>query len=398
MRRFSLILLAAALAVACDDGPTTPTTPAPPAAADDESLLTDAGWHAHVRGAAPVRLLQQNAYPGFSIDKVEAAIVNPDPAVALGALTNGLLVFESTDWRARAARLAREVARQQPDVITLNEMVTVVRQGFRDVAPALVGTPFEPFAEAWATIPNDSTVFLPVLLEELARLGLHYVVVGELPLTNVYVPIPIPGVPEGFVHARYIDTDVLLARATVDVEAVAIDTFDVMLATPLGAQTRGWIAADLRIRGKPWRVVATHPEPSWPVAAGQTPQVTQLLAALAGGTRPTLVAGDLNFLPASAQYAEMQGAGFTDLWTRRLGLPLAEETCCRQDETLRSSLTDDPLTERKDYVWVRPDAGRRVGPVRFTLFGDQPWERTPSGLWVSDHLGLPVGLVLVPAH
>ena len=50
------------------------------------------------------------------------------------------------------------------------------------------------------------------------------------------------------------------------------------------------------------------------------------------------------------------------------------------------------LDERVDLIWVRNDQGKRP----FTLFlteaadvlGDEPADKTPSGLWPSDHAGV----------
>ena len=54
------------------------------------------------------------------------------------------------------------------------------------------------------------------------------------------------------------------------------------------------------------------------------------------------------------------------------------------------------LDRRLDYVWVRPGAAYRMGPVVMTVFGDDPSEQTASGLWPSDHGGLFGGLALIP--
>jgi endonuclease/exonuclease/phosphatase family metal-dependent hydrolase len=389
MNRLIVSLVALAMVGACDGSPVAPDV-ATDAAAD--VLVSDDAWFAGAGpGAMPLRVFQQNVYPGFSIDAVQAALASGDPELALMALTNGLLVFEQTNWRERAAAMALEIQRQDPDVVNLNEMVTVVRIGFNEVSPFLP----EPLATYWSMIPSDSTDFLPIFLEELDKLGLEYEVVKVLPLTNAYVPVPLPGVPpEYFPHARYMDADVMLVRHGVTTGAVVADTFAVTQSTAIAEELRGWIAADVTRGPKTWRVVATHPEPSWP-AGGETPQITELLNALAGTTLPVMVTGDLNFLPSSAQYAQMTGAGFADLWTFRKDFGTNPGyTCCRQVETLDAPLSSDPLTERKDYVWVRAAGGYEVGPVNFRLFGDDPSERTAHDLWPSDHLGLSVGVVL----
>ena len=83
-----------------------------------------------------------------------------------------------------------------------------------------------------------------------------------------------------------------------------------------------------------------------------------------------------------------------DLWAERNGQSAAANTCCHgDDETLRDP--NDGLEKRIDYVLARPAAGYAVGPVQFTIFGDELSERTtPSAMWPSDHAGLFAGVVL----
>ena len=338
-------------------------------------------------GAMHIKVYAQNAYPGFNIDAVEAAFAQ-GPEAAVMALTNGLLVLDATNWRERAARMAQEVAVRDPDVIVLNELVTIQREGFQAVSGFLAGTPLEPLAPYWAQLPDATTDFLPVFAEELARLGLRYDLVDTLRLTDVTVPIP--GFPIT-VAARYVDRDAMFARADVQVGTVTTDTVAVTLQT-ITTQSRGWIAAEVDVHGKPWLVVGTHPSPSWP-AAGRTPQVTELIEAVAGSDRATIIAGDLNLEPGSAEHAELADAGFVDLWTRRNGTSAAANTCCHgDDETLRD--VNDGLEKRIDYVLARPAAGYAIGPVNFGIFGDDPAERTATGMWPSDHAGLFATLVL----
>jgi endonuclease/exonuclease/phosphatase family metal-dependent hydrolase len=370
------------LATACDQGssPLEPSsTSSPPAT--DEGLLTSRTWYAGAGpGAMPIRIYQQNVYPGFDIDAVAAALVETinsgDPTPFFTALTIGLTTFDNTNWRERAARMALEIQRQDPDVVSLNEMITLERQGLE-----LINLP----------IPDGRTDFLAVFKEELAKRHLHYKLVDSLPLTDALVPISqLFGFPFT-VFARYQDRDAMFVRADVAVANVSADTFEVTLQQVL-PQLRGWIGADLTVRGRTWHVVTTHPDPSWP-ADGHTKQIDQLLASLAGQPRPVIIAGDLNLEPQSAEHGQLTAAGFVDLWTRRLGPPLGGNTCCQSDPALRNPTPT--FVKRIDYVLARPAGGYKVGPVRFSLFGDDPSERTVTGMWPSDHAGLLVGLVVL---
>lgn len=370
-------------AAACND--TSPVGPSATAGgAKDDGLLPNEAWYGGAGpGAMPIRIYQQNVYPGFEIDSVAAALVETfnsgDPAPFFTALGVGMATFDSTTWRERAARMVLEIQRQNPDVVSLNEMITLDRKGL-----GLIGI----------NVADGKTDFLGIFEEELAKRGLHYKLVDSLPLTDAFVPIDVIflGLPFNTVYARYQDRDAMLVREDVGVANVATDTFDVVLQQVL-PQLRGWIAADLTVRGKTWRFVTTHPDPSWP---GTPTHIGQLLASVASATLPVIIAGDLNFEPSASEHAQLLNAGFVDLWTSRLGPAPGDNpngfTCCEPDPALRNA--QPTLTKRIDYVMARPAAGYRVGPVRFSIFGDDLQERTATGMWPADHAGLLVGLVM----
>jgi len=387
MGRVRLLALCGTLVVAAGCSDTSPVGPsATSTGAKDNGLLTNEAWYGGAGpGAMPIRIYQQNVYPGFDIDSVAAALVQTfntgDPTPFFTALGVGMATFDSTTWRERAARMVLEIQRQNPDVVSLNEMITLERKGL-----GLIGI----------NVADGTTDFLGIFEEELAKRGLHYKLVDSLPLTDAFVPIDVIflGLPFGTVYARYQDRDAMLVREDVGVANVATDTFDVFLEQVL-PQLRGWIAADLTVRGKTWRFVTTHPDPAWP-ANGKTPHVEQLIASVANVTSPVIIAGDLNLQPTWPEHIELVNAGFVDLWTSRLGPAPANNpngfTCCELDPALRDP--EPTLTKRIDYVMARPADGYGVGPVRFLIFGDDLAERTATGMWPADHTGLLVGLVM----
>jgi endonuclease/exonuclease/phosphatase family metal-dependent hydrolase len=387
MGRVRLLALCGTLVFAAGCSDTSPVGPSATSnGAKDNGLLTNEAWYGGAGpGAMPIRIYQQNVYPGFDIDSVAAGLVqsliSSDPTPFFDSLAVGMATFDSTNWRERAARMVLEIQRQNPDVVSLNEMITLDRKGL-----GLIGI----------NVADGKTDFLGIFEEELANRGLHYKLVDSLPLTDAFVPIDVIflGLPFGTVYARYQDRDAMLVREDVGVANVATDTFDVFLDQVL-PQLRGWIAADLTVRGKTWRFVTTHPDPSWP-ANGKTPHVEQLIASVANVTSPVIIAGDLNLQPTWTEHQQLVDAGFVDLWTRRLGPAPSDNpngfTCCELDPALRNP--QPTLTKRIDYVMARSAAGYGVGPVRFSIFGDDPAERTATGMWPADHAGLLVGLVM----
>ncbi|UCF21295.1 MAG: hypothetical protein JSU87_07920, partial [Gemmatimonadota bacterium] len=58
------------------------------------------------------------------------------------------------------------------------------------------------------------------------------------------------------------------------------------------------------------------------------------------------------------------------------------------------------LFHRIDFVFYRDEFTRTTGDfqgaVKAALLGEQETDRTPSGLWPSDHAGLAVALTVAP--
>jgi endonuclease/exonuclease/phosphatase family metal-dependent hydrolase len=379
--RFLLMAGLACAVAACDDDDNGPT--------DDETSIAGDAWYEDVPNATPIRVYQHNTYPGFNVDEIIGAALTGDQQLFLGALANGLETFLATDWDARAALIATEVKKQQPDVITLNEMPRVSWRGLT-VFAALANEP------AFADFTDQTTDFLPVLQEKLAAEGLDYTLVSQLRETRVPVVL-IPDVAD----LEFWDSDVMLVRtglAVTDIDAELFAARTPPLALGEGQEpfeiVRGWIGADVTVNGIAWRVIVTHPESQTGGSVLRDAQIAELLAVVAAETElPVVLAGDLNFQPDETPYADFTGAGLVDLWTLRGDSPLASSTCCHDDALNEAT---PMLDQRIDYVWARVAPSRAVGAVRFTLFGDETSERTDAGLWPSDHLGLAVGLAVVP--
>jgi hypothetical protein len=77
------------------------------------------------------------------------------------------------------------------------------------------------------------------------------------------------------------------------------------------------------------------------------------------------------------------GGAYTDTWLLRPGKP-AGFTCCNED----LGSTEFFVWERKDLVFSR-DLPRSV---KANVLGNDPADRTASGLWPSDHAGVFVRL------
>ncbi|HEY3352350.1 MAG TPA: endonuclease/exonuclease/phosphatase family protein [Polyangia bacterium] len=384
MRRHRALMLTLALTVsAC--GSSSPAMP-------DGGAADGAAPDADAPGAGQAVVMTRNIYLGAALDPLVNAATLADVLAAVPAV---LAQITATDFPARAQALAAEIAAQAPHLVGLQEVVVFALDGQE-------GPP--PYRD-----------YLADLLAALADQGAHYTAVATV--QNLSFELPVPGV--GAVSVR--DRDVILARADVTATPVAIDpglctrsldgctyaTAAVLNATALGdvAIPRGFVVVDATIAGfGPLRVVSTHLEipdlhPADPLSASvQAAQAAELIATIPQVPNPAhaplVVLGDMNSSPADATvtagattivppYAQLV-AVYHDTWPLAAG-GAPGFTCCQREDLL--NLTS-MLTARIDLVltdWV-PAA------VTAALVGDQPADRTPTGLWPSDHAGVAVTL------
>jgi endonuclease/exonuclease/phosphatase family metal-dependent hydrolase len=165
--------------------------------------------------------------------------------------------------------------------------------------------------------------------------------------------------------------------------------------------TRGFATAMIEVKGKEYRVVSTHLTPKEEGESEQLLQADELIAWLSGTARPAFVMGDLNTAPGNTwtdSYDKFTAAGFTDLWD--LGAPGDPgPTCCQDNDLLNPTSI---LDRRFDLVFYRDPApldgiGLADG-VQAERLGVEPWEKTVSNLWPSDHAGVSVTLRPIPGH
>jgi endonuclease/exonuclease/phosphatase family metal-dependent hydrolase len=315
-----------------------------------------------------VTAMTRNVYVGADVDVVIAALISPDTADDLPALTAAMTVLQHTDFPTRAEALADEIARTRPHVIGLQE----VEQLHFDLTG--LGTP--------ASINQD---FLAILSAALAHRGLHYVVAGRV--TNI----------TAFLLAGALnltDEDVVLVdadRVTIAAAAAHHYAANLGVVAPGVELRRGWVQIDVLVDGARVTVASTHLEagssstPAFP--ALRAAQAAELVAAVRTAPRAILL-GDLNDTQGSPMYTQITGAGFTDTWA---ALEPGEPglTCCEPPD-LSNSLP--LLFERIDYVFVhgmQGTDGTLAGDIE--IVGDEPADRVQGPaypIWPSDHAGV----------
>ena len=281
----------------------------------------------------------------------------------------------TTDFPARAKLLAREVEQTKPDVIGMQE-VALWRRGPAGVKDA-------------SDTPATEVVydFVKTLRAELSRSGLRYKVASAQTEADLEAPIS-----DGY-DVRLTMSDVVLVRSRKGLKvrrrlgANYAAVLDVPTAIGTLSSRRGWAAADLSLAGKRFRVVDTHLE-----AFSDDHRLRQAKELLGPGgpvrrQKTVIVTGDINSDPTGATgadpaaYRAFTAAGLRDTWLsvrpKRKGY-----SCCFKTETIKDP-PPAPFDHRVDHVFAKG----KVRVLGGRVVGNDPANRSASGLWPSDHGG-----------
>jgi endonuclease/exonuclease/phosphatase family metal-dependent hydrolase len=331
---------------------------------------------AGAKPAPKLRVMTQNLYLGSGLI---AAATAPDlPTFEQRAATIWQNV-QANDFPARAKRLARLIKGADPDLVGLQEVTRWYRSpnGVKD----------------GNATPSNILVydFLKSLLRELGRVGAKYRVAASdgLP-TDIEAPTSL-----GYDIRFKLGNVILVKRERgLKVRRKQFKIYKAQFAinTPGGpfAAKRSWVAVDATFRGKRLRFVDTHLESEVP------PTRLQEAVELASKSGPLRVkgqkvlVGDFNSDPKSRtgdakdSYLAVRKTGFKDAWVAK-GRGLGLSAGALNNELLHAPV---PLRyrERIDYSLAKP----ALPVLSARLLGLKPGDRTPSGLWPSDHAGLAV--------
>lgn len=317
-----------------------------------------------------IRIMTQNMDEGTAFQELLAA---GSPGAFVAAVTITYQNILATKPAERAAAIAREIANERPDIVGLQE-ASIVRTG--SASPA-------------TTVKSDLLQFLQ---NELEKRGEHYRIAAIVPGFDAEAPSTL-----GF-DVRLTTQDAILVRREHLVSNLRLSNNQVQryltnLTVPTATGVtftlpRGWASFDITIGDRTLRFVTTHLD-TFPNIS--LPQVKELIASAAGDTTlPVVLSGDFNARadnvsdPTYATYKAAIDAGFSDAWLKaRTGDP--GFTCC-QSPSLTNATTG--LNQRIDLVLTR--GINSVSDVR--LIGNKASDKTPSGLWPSDHAGLAMTL------
>jgi endonuclease/exonuclease/phosphatase family metal-dependent hydrolase len=355
-------LLAIGMLVSSCDGPPPTLVEIP----GEPSFKSDAG-----RGQGQfATVMTRNLYVGMNFTEVLSAAPPNGTLLDLASAVHRahMNLIESLPAE-RMARIAEEIAVQRPDLVGLQEVFQVFVDG---------------------SLQYD---FLELLLDALRTRGARY----EVAVVHTALEISAPALaPTGAIYfAGVVDRQAILVRRGVQFWNPDSGAFDHRIVIDLGVPgvdpvpwNRGWTALDARVHGRTLRFFNTHLETQL-AAPINVLQGNQLIEIAKLSTHPVVLVGDFNSAanpsaPAgsrTATYGKILEAGLMDAWLAAGGDRDAGLTCCH-DPDLRNP--PSAFDQRIDFVFF--DGFR--GAESLDVIGDEVGDRTPSGLWPSDHAGL----------
>lgn len=324
-----------------------------------------------------VRVMTRNIYIGADVDEVLSA-QNPSDIPILAAQAFQELI--STNFPERAIALAKEIAITKPDLIGLQEVNTIRLQSPGD---AVYG----------GTTPAETVLmdYLEIFMATLDAMGLDYRVAGVVENVDVEMPMITGLNPPTFDDVRVTDHDVVLVRGDVEVSNVLTENYQTNMIVPsLGLELkRGFIALDATVDGTEYRFVNTHLEPF--LLDVKKAQAQELISAIAGETLPVIMVGDFNTqAPIGDVYQYIVSEGYLDVWTQNALEDNPDGFTYGHDSDLRNAEAN--FWERIDQIYVKNDASPSgtplLDPTLAIVVGDEAFNKTPSGLWPSDHGGV----------
>lgn len=318
-----------------------------------------------------VTVMTRNLYLGgdlFGLLEAEG------PEEALQEATALFAAVLASNFPERAGALAAEIEAADPALIGVQEATLYRTQQPSDF---LQGN----------TTPNAEDVlfdFLQILQDSLMARGLEYRVASTV--VNLDEELPVASQPGTFIDVRLTDRDVILARADVQTSREVAANYTAAVEVEIAGAPITFLRGYQRVRAvvgdARFTFVNTHLEVGGDAAPVQVAQATELLSTLAGIGGPIVLVGDFNSAAdgsTTASYGLLTQA-YTDAFaTVRPDDP--GFTCC-QEADLRNEAS--LLDERIDLVLYRG----AVRALEAEVVGEAPSDKTPSGLWPSDHAGV----------
>jgi endonuclease/exonuclease/phosphatase family metal-dependent hydrolase len=379
MRRIAILLAAIVAGVLVSAGVVI--------AASSFGSLQQTSW---VAKNTRVTVMTRNVYHGVDAEFAQA-IAAPNLSKFLSATAAVYEGYHKRNFPQRAAGLAAEIEETHPDVVGLQEAIKV-----RTERPPN-GTP--PLAE------EVSLDYLQILLDKIQARGLHYEPVVESFNFDIEAPADENSDGRPDFELRHTDRIAMLIRTDGKSSLEVLDTNHGHFQTNCKLRTasdpsqpieivRGWTSVDLSIQGKSVRFINTHLDGDCSDPAIQLSQAQEILDGPVQEAKdknlPVVLLGDLNSKAdgsGTPTYADLLEVGFGDAWAE-LGRG-SGFTCCQDDDLLNKI---SHLSDRRDFVLF---GNGSFQTTEVEVVGASPADRTPSGLWPSDHAGVVAKLRLL---
>jgi endonuclease/exonuclease/phosphatase family metal-dependent hydrolase len=337
------------------------------------------------QGGPKVTVMTRNLFLGADLGPALNATTLDGAIDGAGVILNEV---DETNFPERAKPLAKEIAKSKPDLVGLQEVALWRQQIPSDLPPEFGGTPA-------TDVRYD---FLALLLGELQNLHAKYEVVRVQEEFDQELPADLDGSNEtggafgAELDGRLTMRDVILARKGSSVKPTGETDaahFTNMFAPVIGGAIpipveRGWVSTEAKVGASrtEFRFVNTHLE-AFGADTIREAQAMELFAP--GGPLNTdeqvILVGDLNSGTAARHniqgtdqlaFQALLGFGMTDNG--------AIHSCCYSDLFDPTQIFDHTV----DHVLTKPGLETKNAFVT----GNDPAERTPSGLWPSDHGGV----------
>jgi endonuclease/exonuclease/phosphatase family metal-dependent hydrolase len=356
------------------------------AAAKPDPAKTSGG-----KGGPKVTVMTRNLFLGADLGPAIGAGSIPEAIDGAGVIWNE---FQSTNFPERAEPLAREIERAKPDLVGLQEVAL-----WRQQSPSDGGAP--PLSPLPGATPATTVVqdFLATLLSHLK----HYEVVvtqdefaGELPVdvdgSDATGTGPLAGFGADF-DASLTMRDVILVRKGNKVKLGAtagghyVTRFEPNVGGIVIPVDRGWISVEAKVGAFDFRFVNTHLE-AFGSPTIREAQAKELIAGPLTTPKQVILVGDLNSGVERHNEPEQPGDDLAFRALEAFGMTDngAVQSCCYSDLFDATQVFDHTV----DHVLTKPGLETKEAIVT----GDDASERTPSGLWPSDHGGVVSRLAL----
>ncbi len=322
-----------------------------------------------------IKVMTRNLYVGADFQAViHAALADRDAVPKAAAVLYAEL--RASDFAGRANCIAREIATHLPHVVGLQEAFVL-----RHRTPSSLVT--HPFKDVLA---EDIVLdYAQILVDCLEARGLSYTRAVAVAGNDNQAPA---GTPPALEDVRLTDGEVILVRndlaeCGIEVTGGAGHMFAARSSYGPFQDIRAWAHIDLVARDQSLRIITTHLQPlvTDGSAALQQAQAEELLTSHAYRRDPLIVMGDLNSRgdgSTTTTFRLFTEAGFADAWAAAGEGP--GHTC--KAEELRDP--ERQFDERIDYVFSR----NGIEAIDAVVTGDDPANRTATGLWPSDHGGV----------